>query len=226
MTAIIGDKENKAKESRQEDNLDDKEIDILTFTLAKGRVHFKDYVSEFEDGRGWTHDSLMKRIGSEGTLQERSWLMKGFFEDRKWQVYYVPSEKTLQVRLLALALSRKTDLPSVKKRGATLEELEEVIPELENMGWDRKYVLGLLRRLNARLYCQNGKVKIDWKALIQLVKPIVEASGGLETSFTMILNYSPTTPIGSLPMPPTQYLIGNFIVDSILKNLTKQDESS
>jgi hypothetical protein len=179
------------------EGLDEKEMEILGFTLEKfNEVRYSDFLNEFIDGRAWSRDSLVQRIGSKGSLQTKGWLEKNIPDGKTRPVYSIPSSKELSARLIIYGLSMKNDDEcNIASPRLTYEEFVK-----------RKFdpsALKILQRLAVEVHSSTKVLESD--ALIELCSKVVKdimktaEADSEKLRFSLIIDYSPDRKGGVLP---------------------------
>lgn len=197
--------------------MDEKDIELLTFTLERGNARFKDYMREFEKTRRWSHQSIMDRIGTEGKLQSEGWLLKELSADGKRPVYRIRPQRILSVRLLAYALLKKTDYRHHVHPANDLLRLQNSIASLGKHGIEADEAVQTLVRLNVGFHASEGvREEAITEAAVLLAKTIAGELKDPESGFTMVIDYSPRNVEST-----TKELIGTTIAQGILSGLAQ-----
>jgi hypothetical protein len=197
------------------ESLDEKEISLLSYTLTKGRVRFTEYVKEFEQMRGWSHESLVQRIGSKGRLQKDGWLTKSTQEGESRQSYSIPQEKALYVRLISFSLSGTTDRKYAYSCIFNLTDIPEIASACSRLGYKEKEVKDLLHRLQVTVLSDRTD-ELYWPALMHFLRMILKDADRWNSGFTLIIDYDPRRTYGMITD-----LGGLFIQNAIIEGLKK-----
>lgn len=203
-------------EDDHEESLDDQEIQIVAFTLSRGECRFSDYITEFQNKKSWSHESIIKRIGTKGSLQSKGWISKKLSEEKKRPIYFVPSQKALQSRLLAYALNKEVAGVYHNQIRISIKELDAFYQNISKFDFTKYELNRILEGIAIDVHAKS-KIKSDVSILglsVLLARRIMTLQGkSLEDSgFMIVIDFSPKDGPLRVITPTFEALLGKMFM--------------